>query len=205
MIRHVSIVEDNTLYQQALENIILSSEVFRLHKSYGSAEAAMDMLQNPPDIAIVDINLPGKSGIELIRQLHSGSAIQCLVCSMHDDDDFIVKALENGAVGYILKDATVAQISTALEEVVKGGAPMSPYIASRVISFFRKPKISSEAALLSAREREVLEMLAEGLQYKEIAERLSLSTETVKKHMRNIYQKLHVQNKVEAVNKFRFM
>lgn len=205
MIRFVSIVEDNSLYQQALENIINNSNTFRLLKTYGSAEAAMDMLQNPPDIAIVDINLPGKSGIDLIRQLQAGSTIQCLVCSMHDDDDFIVRALENGAVGYILKDATVAQISTALEEVVKGGAPMSPYIASRVISFFRKPKISSEGALLSVREREVLQMVAEGLQYKEIAERLLLSTETVKKHMRNIYQKLHVQNKVEAVNKFRFM
>ena len=205
MTRFVSIVEDNVLYQQALENVINDSPTFQLLRTYGSAEAALDMLQNPPDIALVDINLPGKSGIELIARLRAGSNIACLVCSMHDDDQFIVKALENGAVGYILKDASVAQISAALEEVIKGGAPMSPYIASRVISFFRKPKISGEADLLSIREREVLQMVAEGLQYKEIAERLSLSTETVKKHMRNIYQKLHVQNKVEALNKFRFM
>lgn len=201
----VSIVEDNALFQQALVDVINTSHSFRLHKVYGSAEAAVEMLKNPPDIAIVDINLPGKSGIELIAQLQAGSNIQCLVCSMHDDDDHIVKALENGAVGYILKDASVQQISNALEEVVKGGAPMSPFIASRVISFFRKPKIKNEGALLSTREREVLQLVAEGLQYKEIAERLRLSTETVKKHMRNIYQKLHVQNKVEAVNKFRFM
>jgi DNA-binding NarL/FixJ family response regulator len=124
---------------------------------------------------------------------------------MHDDDDHIVKALENGAAGYILKDSSVSQIHSALVELVKGGAPMSPYIASRVISFFKKPKISQESALLSKREYEVLELVAQGLQYKEIADRLHLSTETVKKHMRNIYQKLHVQNKVEAVNKFRLM
>jgi two-component system, NarL family, response regulator LiaR len=205
MIKMVSIVEDNALFQQALVNVINSSALFRLHKVYGSAEAALDMLKNPPDIAIVDIKLPGKNGIELIAQLQAGSNIQCLVCSMHDDDEHIVKALKNGAVGYMLKDASVEQISGALEEVVKGGAPMSPYIASRVVSFFRKPKISNEGGLLSTREREVLHMVAEGLQYKEIAERLSLSTETVKTHMRNIYQKLHVQNKVEAVNKFRFI
>jgi two-component system, NarL family, response regulator LiaR len=205
MKRLVSIVEDNALFQKALVNVFSSSHSFRLHKVYGSAEAAMEMLKNPPDIAIVDINLPGRSGIELIAELQAGSNIQCLVCSMHDDDEHIVKALESGAVGYILKDASVQQISNALEEVVKGGAPMSPFIASRVISFFRKPKISSESALLSTREREVLQLVAEGLQYKEIAEHLSLSTETIKKHMRNIYQKLHVQNKVEAINKLRFL
>jgi DNA-binding NarL/FixJ family response regulator len=198
------VVEDNNLYQQALVNVINSSQEFRLHKVYSSAEAAMDMLKNPPDIAIIDINLPGKSGIELIAGLR-GTAIQCLVCSMHDDDDHIVKALENGAVGYILKDASVQQISNALEELVRGGAPMSPFIASRVISFFRKPPVKTENALLSTREREVLLLVAKGLQNKEVADRLGLSTETVKKHMRNIYQKLHVQNKVEAVNKFRLL
>jgi len=201
----VAIVEDNELFQQALIDVIKSSDDFVLGAVYGSAEAAVDMLAYPPDIAIIDINLPGKSGIELIKQLGASTDIQCLVCSLHDDDEYIVRALENGAVGYILKDASVVQIHDALLELVKGGAPMSPYIASRVISFFKKPKIQEESALLSKREREVLQLLAQGLQYKEIAERLALSLETVKKHMRNIYQKLHVQNKVEAVNKFRSM
>ncbi|WP_121352808.1 response regulator transcription factor [Flavisolibacter nicotianae] len=205
MHKTISIVEDNALFQQALVDVIRSDRAFALGEVYGSAEAAMDMLKNPPDIAIVDINLPGKSGIELIAQLQANAAIQCLVCSLHDDDDHIMRALESGAVGYILKDSTVGQISNALHELVKGGAPMSPYIANRVISFFRKPKIREESALLSVREREVLQLLAKGLQYKEIADQLFLSTETVKKHMKNIYQKLHVQNKVEAINKFRFM
>lgn len=186
-------------------DVIRSDQSFLLGQVYGSAEAAMEMLKSPPDIAIVDISLPGKSGIELIARLQAATNIQCLVCSLHDDDDHIMRALQSGAVGYILKDASVEQISNALHELVKGGAPMSPYIASRVISFFRKPKINNEKALLSSREREVLQLLAQGLQYKEIADQLSLSTETVKKHMKNIYQKLHVQNKVEAINKFRLM
>ncbi|HYH14668.1 MAG TPA: response regulator transcription factor [Flavisolibacter sp.] len=201
----VAIVEDNELFQKALIDVIKNSESFELGQVFGSAEAAVEMLASPPDVAIVDINLPGKSGIELIRQLGASSNIQCMVCSMHDDDEHIVRALENGAVGYILKDSSVLQIHNALLELVKGGAPMSPYIASRVISFFKKPKIKEESALLSKREQEVLQLLAQGLQYKEIAERLFLSLETVKKHMRNIYQKLHVQNKVEAINKFRSM
>ncbi|ANE52017.1 response regulator transcription factor [Flavisolibacter tropicus] len=201
----VDIVEDNVLFQQALINVINNSDVFELGQVYGSAEGAMAILKRSPDIVIVDINLPGKSGIELIAQLSVNIDIQCLVCSLHDDDDHIVQALENGAAGYILKDSSVSQIHNALLELARGGAPMSPYIASRVISFFKKPKINEESALLSRREREVLELVAQGLQYKEIADRLHLSTETVKKHMRNIYQKLHVQNKVEAINKFRSM
>jgi NarL family two-component system response regulator LiaR len=205
MIKSVSVVEDNALYQQALVNVINDSDFYFLHSVYSTAEEAMAMQQNPPDIAIVDINLPGKSGIELIAALQAKTHIQCLVCSLYEDDEHIVKALESGAVGYILKDASIQQISNALDEVVKGGAPMSPYIASRVISFFRKPKVNGEHALLSAREKEVLQLVAKGLQYKEVAELLFLSTETVKKHMKNIYQKLHVQNKVEAVNKLRYL
>lgn len=201
----VSVVEDNALYQQALVDVISSKEPFQLHSIHGSTEDAMALLQDPPEIAIIDINLPGKSGIELIATLREKTLTQCLVCSMYEDDDHIVQALENGAVGYLLKDASVQDISNALDELVKGGAPMSPYIASRVISFFRKPKVNSEGSLLSTREKEVLQLVAQGLQYKEVAERLFLSTETIKKHMKNIYHKLHVQNKVEAVNKFRYM
>lgn len=201
----VSVVEDNVLYQQALVDVIRSNETFVLHSVFGSAEEAMALLQDPPEIAIIDINLPGKSGIELIATLREQTSTQCMVCSMYEDDDHIVQALENGAVGYLLKDASVQDISNALDELVKGGAPMSPYIASRVISFFRKPKVKSEGSLLSTREKEVLQLVAQGLQYKEVAERLFLSTETIKKHMKNIYHKLHVQNKVEAVNKFRHM
>jgi two-component system, NarL family, response regulator LiaR len=202
----VSIIEDNQTFRQALEALILAEPEFILGQVYGSAEGALNMVKSPPDIAIVDIELPGVSGIELIRRLRvQGVRTEFLVCSMHDDDETIIKALENGASGYLLKESTGEEIKAALLEVLKGGAPMSPYIAKRVVSFFQKPRLSAEGALLSEREHEVLALLSKGLQYKEIAEHLFIATETVKKHLRNIYTKLHVQNKVEALNKFRSM
>lgn len=114
-------------------------------------------------------------------------------------------ALENGATGYILKESKADEIIAAIHEIIMGGAPMSPYVAKRVISFFQKPKLKEAQALLSDREREVLHLLSKGLQYKEIAERLFISHETVKKHLKHIYQKLHVQNKIEALNKLRLL
>jgi len=202
----ISIVEDSIHFQMALKKIIEESEDFLLANVYGSAEAAMDMINNPPDIAVVDIQLPGMSGIELIKEIKKQTPnTQYLVCSIYDDDDKIVTALENGASGYILKESTSAQIKDALLEVMKGGAPMSPYVAKRVISFFQKPKLKETEALLSDREREVLQLLAKGLLYKEIADKLLISHETVKKHLKHIYQKLHVQNKVEALNKLRLL
>jgi|SRR5215207_5400006 len=200
----VSIIEDNAPFREALQLLIEGSAEFSLGNVYSSAEAAMELLQHPADIAIVDIQLPGKSGIELIRQLRMQRCpTQFLVCSMHDEDDKIISALENGAAGYILKDGSAQDIRQALLDVMKGGAPMSPYVARRVVSFFQKPRLSEAGALLSEREQEVLQLLSKGLQYKEIASQLYISTETVKKHLKNIYQKLHVQNKVEALNKFR--
>lgn len=203
MKKRVCIIEDNKLYQQALIDVINECDEFELDQVYSSAEVAIEILNNTPDIAIIDIQLPGMSGIEFMSQVQPQTSIQFLVCSMHDDDEHIVKALESGAAGYILKDASVQQIKNALLELVQGGAPMSPFIAKRVFSFFHKPKGKNEAYDLSDREREVLEHMSQGLLYKEIAENLGISAETVKKHIRNIYQKLHVQNKVEAINKYR--
>lgn len=202
----VSIVEDSPSYQQALKRIIEESEEFVLGPVYGSAEEALRMQHQPPDIAVVDIQLPGMNGIELIRTLKPMlSSTQFLICSIHNDDEKIVQALQNGAVGYILKDSSVGKIRESLLEITRGGAPMSLYIARRVISYFQKPKVACESALLSDREREVLHLLSKGLQYKEIASHLHISYETVKKHLKNIYHKLHVQNKVEALNKFKNM
>lgn len=200
----VSILEDSIPFQEALKKIIEESDEFLFCKKYSSAEEAFDMVQNTPDIAIIDIQLPGMSGIDFIRQIKKQTPqTQYLVCSMHDDDEKIISALENGACGYILKESTSFQIKEALIEVLKGGAPMSPYVAKRVISFFQKPKLKDASALLSEREKEVLHLLSKGMIYKEIAASLFISTETVKKHLRNIYQKLHVQNKIEALNKLR--
>jgi len=207
MIR-VSIIEDNDQFRKALETIINQVKDTTLVDSYTSAEKALiGLLQSPPDIAIVDISLPGIRGTELIvRMKDKIRNTQFMVCTIHDDNDTIFEALKSGASGYILKDpVTVEEISKAIHDLYNGGSPMSPFIARKVIGTFQKPAINDANSLLSLREKEVLELVAKGLLYKEIALRLEISTETVKKHLKNIYQKLHVQNKVEALNKFRLM
>ena len=207
MIR-VAIIEDNDQFRKALETIINQVNDTTLLGSYTSAEKAMvGLQQSPPDIAIVDISLPGMRGTELIvRMKEKIRNTQFMVCTIHDDDDTIFEALKSGASGYILKDPiTVEEISKAIHDLYNGGSPMSPFIARKVIGTFQKPAINDPNSLLSLREKQVLELVAKGLLYKEIAIRLEISAETVKKHLKNIYQKLHVQNKVEALNKFRLM
>ena len=122
---------------------------------------------------------------------------------MYDDDEFIFSALKNGALGYLLKDSSGDEILAALDSLKNGGSPMSPYIARRVTASFLEKKEKKLSELLSSREQQVLEQLAQGLIYKEIGERLFISHETVKQHIKHIYQKLHVQNKVQALNKLR--
>jgi DNA-binding NarL/FixJ family response regulator len=204
----VSIVEDNDQFRNALEMIIPSQKDFLLIGSYTSAEKAMnELLNKPPDIVISDISLPGMRGTEMIVRLKDKMPnSQFMVCSIHDDNDTIFEALKCGASGYILKDPITAdEITKAIRDLYNGGSPMSPFIARKVIGTFQKPVVNDESDILSIREREVLELLSKGLLYKEIAERLGVSHETVKKHLKNIYQKLHVQNKVEALNKFRLL
>lgn len=199
----ISIVEDNKDYQEALLAVIKSVPDFIVQKIYSNAEDATKIFIYPTDIAIIDIKLPGMSGIDLIKELtEKNSKTIFLVCSMSDDDESIFNALRSGASGYILKHSNSDEIIRALNDVVQGGAPMSPYIAQRVIRSFKRPPIQQDE-VLTDRETDVLKLLATGLQYKEIAEQLFISYETVKKHLKNIYQKLHVQNKVEAINKFR--
>jgi len=202
----VAIIEDNDQFRTALETIVSQEKDTTLTGSYTSAEKALSGLeQTPPDIAIVDIGLPGMRGTELIFQLKNKiRQTQFMVCTIHDDNDSIFEALKSGASGYILKDpVTATEIIKAIHDLYNGGSPMSPFIARKVIGTFRKPVINTANSLLSQREKEVLELVAKGLLYKEIAQRLTISAETVKKHLKNIYQKLHVQNKVEALNKFR--
>jgi two-component system, NarL family, response regulator LiaR len=207
MIR-VAIVEDNDQFRKALETIITHEKDTTLVGSYTSAEKALGGLeQTPPDVAIVDISLPGMRGPELIVRLKNKiHQTQFMVCTIHDDNDTIFEALKSGASGYILKDpVTAEEILRAIRDLYNGGSPMSPFIARKVIGSFQKPVINDLNSLLSLREKEVLELVAQGLLYKEIALRLTISTETVKKHLKNIYNKLHVQNKVEAINKFRLL
>jgi two-component system, NarL family, response regulator LiaR len=204
----VSVIEDNDQFRSALETIIKSQNELTLIGSYASAEKAMnELVNNPPDIVISDISLPGMRGTELIVRLKDKMPrTQFMVCSIHDDNDTIFEALKCGASGYILKDpVTAEEIIKAIHDLYNGGSPMSPFIARKVIGSFQKPVVNDENSTLSIREKEVLELLSKGLLYKEIAERMGITHETVKKHLKNIYQKLHVQNKIEALNKFRLL
>lgn len=202
----ISVVEDNEQFRYALETIIRQKDDMALIGSYDSAEKALvGLQQHPTDIVIADISLPGMRGTELIVRLKDKMPqTQFMVCSIHDDNDTIFEALKSGASGYILKDPITAdEIIKAIHDLYNGGSPMSPYIARKVISSFQKQVIGEDSTLLSLREKEVLELLSKGLLYKEIAEKLGVTHETIKKHLKNIYQKLHVQNKIEALNKFR--
>jgi DNA-binding NarL/FixJ family response regulator len=126
-----------------------------------------------------------------------------MICTLHQDNEFIFEALNAGASGYILKDATGDEIKTAIKDLFLGGSPMSPYIARKIINVFREKEPLENQFGLSEREQEVLKLMSKGLLYKEIAAQLFISGNTVKNHLKNIYRKLHVQNKMEAVNKFK--
>ncbi|MEO7393537.1 MAG: response regulator transcription factor [Chitinophagaceae bacterium] len=198
----VFIIEDSKEYQATLVSLITESANYQIGKVFSSAEEALPFINQLTGIIIVDIKLPGMNGANLVRHIcESNKMVQCIICSMFDDDEFIFLALKNGALGYLLKDSSFEQILNALDELKKGGSPMSPYIARRVIASFQQPKEKKLNTILSDREQEVLEQLAHGLIYKEIGEKLFISHETVKQHIKHIYQKLHVQNKIEALNK----
>jgi two-component system, NarL family, response regulator LiaR len=198
----VSVIEDDKHFREGLEQLINHTSKFKVLHSYASAEEALPhLINNPPDIAIVDIKLPGKNGIELIGSIKSSlPGILCMVCSYYDDNEYIFNALKNGAVGYILKDAKPNEIIESLEELSQGGAPMSRYIAKKVVSIFQQKPLH-KLAELSERENEILNLVATGLHIKEAADKLYISQLTVKCHLRNIYSKLHVTNKVEAINR----
>ncbi|XHR93096.1 LuxR C-terminal-related transcriptional regulator [Mucilaginibacter sp. UC70_90] len=204
----IVLLEDNLHYRRGLEQIIHDMSGVTLIGSYTNAEAVLkkiDLLK--PDIFIVDINLEGMSGIEFIRRAKPFVPdAEFLMCTINDDNTNIFESLKSGATGYMLKESSADEIRNAITEIAAGGSPMSAYISRRVIASFNadadKPPAPA-AESLTEREVEVLNHLARGLQYKEIADRLDISTGTVKKHIRNTYIKLQVQNKVEAINKFR--
>lgn len=200
----VSIVEDSAEYQQTLVNLITSSDKYRLGYLFSSAEEVLPMINNLSGVLIVDVKLPGMNGDKLIGRVSAlNKNVQCLICSLYADDAFVFSALKNGAIGYLLKDSTAEQIIAGLDDVMNGGSPMSPFIARKVIASFQPQRLKGLSEVLSEREQEVLNKVAEGLIYKEIGERLFISHETVKKHLKNIYDKLHVNNKMEAVNMLR--
>jgi DNA-binding NarL/FixJ family response regulator len=208
----ICIVDDNKDIRSALEQIVLMSDGYQLLGSVSSAEEALQQIPLlKPDIVLMDINLgEGESGIDCVRHLKAEHAeILFMMCTVYEDDEKIFEALTAGASGYILKKTAPHKLLEAIRELQDGGAPMSSQIARKVVTAFMKNKpmetsigTASSLSVLSNREKEILEHLAKGMLYKEIAASLFISQETVRKHVYHIYEKLHVNNRVEAINKF---
>jgi len=207
----VCIVDDNKDIRSALEQIVIMSDGYRLLGSFPSAEEAIEKIPSlHPQVVLMDINLGGMSGIECVRKLKPVDPdILYMMCTVYEEDEKIFEALSAGASGYILKKTAPGKLLEAIKELSEGGAPMSSQIARKVVAAFRgKPVLEGpyqddeSINALSNREKEILELLSKGLLYKEIAGKLFISPETVRKHVYHIYEKLHVNNRVEAVNKY---
>ena len=201
----VSIVEDNDQLRSTLVRVINRAEGFKCLSDYGSAEAALEGLPVvKPEVVLMDINLPGMNGVECVRQLKQrGVPTLVVMLTVYEDTENIFNALAAGASGYLLKRTKAAELIEAIREVRGGGSPMTTHIARKVIqSFQRTGPSASPAENLSQREQEVLECLSQGFLYKEIAEKLGISYETVHTYIRRIYEKLQVRTRTEAVAKF---
>lgn len=200
----VIIVEDDKEILEGLKMIVMSNPALECIGTCSSGEEALAAIpQNIPDIVLMDIHLPGISGIECVKRLKPLlSFTQFMMCTVYEDNESVFDSLCAGATGYLLKNSPPSKITEAILDLYQGGSPMSSVIARKVIQVFRPAgQQSREAEKVTIREREILELLAKGYRYKEIADRLSISFETVRTHIRNIYEKLHVQSRTEALNK----
>lgn len=199
----VVIVEDDKDISVLLQQIVGSAEDLDLLGTFGDAEScALKLPELLPDVVLLDIGLPGKSGLEFLEQARglTGSS-QFLMCTVFDEEDKIFECLKRGATGYIIKSSSPDTILSAIREIAAGGSPMSASIARKVVSAFSATQPAAELDQLTAREKEILFLLDKGLRYKEIADKIFLSVETVRTHIRNIYIKLQVQSRTEALNK----
>jgi DNA-binding NarL/FixJ family response regulator len=200
------IVEDNRRLRDQMVSIVSASPDIRCVAALASAEEALEQIPRfAPDVVLMDIQLPVLSGIECVAQLkRTLPDLYIIMVTVHEDSDRIFDALRAGANGYLVKSDPPDQLLDAIRNVHGGGAPMSSQIARKVVHFFHAPPPSQhDKEILTAREQQVLGLLATGLLYKEIADKLDISVETVRTHVRNICQKMHVRNRVEAVAKRR--
>jgi DNA-binding NarL/FixJ family response regulator len=204
----VSIVEDDPKAREIFVDWINRAEGLRCVSNHGSGEDAVaSMPAHKPEIVLMDINLPGMNGPECVRQLKPLlPETQFMMLTVYEDSDHIFQALQSGATGYLLKQTPRAALISALREVKIGGSPMTANIARKVVKAFHQ--ISAPApstAELSAREGEVLQLLAQGYLYKEIADTLGISLPTVNTYIRRIYEKLHVRSRAQAIAKFAYI
>jgi DNA-binding NarL/FixJ family response regulator len=201
---NVAIVEDNRAIREGLEVLLNGSEGYSCIATFPSAEEALSgLLRRRPDVVLMDINLPRMSGIECTRRLKAERAdLLVMVLTIYEDDELIFESLKAGASGYLLKNTPPAGLLDAILELHRGGSPISSRIARKVVQTFLDLGTSPrETENLSRREHEIMSYLARGYRYKEIASALFISVETVRTHLRNIYEKLHVRSRGEAVHK----
>jgi DNA-binding NarL/FixJ family response regulator len=199
----IASVEDDGPLRREVAALLQAEPGFELVGVFANCELALRTLPDlRPDVVLMDINLPGLSGIEATRRLKKQlPATEIVMLTVFDDPGHIFEALKAGATGYVLKRSISSEIVAAIRNVRNGGSPMSSSIARRVVQHFNPRRASPEVATLTEREREVLEALSEGRQYTEIGDWLGMSVNTVRKHIRNIYEKLHVNSRADAVEK----
>ncbi len=200
----IAIIEDLDEVREGLKKFISLNDEFSIVALCQTAEEALEKIPlHQPDIAIMDINLPGMSGIDCIRKVKEKSpGTQFMMFTVYENDEKVLEALKAGASGYLLKNTGLVQLIESLKELHNGGSPMSANIARKLVNIFQQEKKElPELETLTHRENEMLQLLARGLLYKEIADQMYISINTVKQHIHNIYEKLHVQNRTEAINK----
>jgi DNA-binding NarL/FixJ family response regulator len=201
----VAIVEDNAALRDGLSVILRCSPGFQCAGAYASADEALQQIPlAPPDVVLMDINLPGTSGIECVRQLtRQLPELLVMMLTIEEDPARVFESLEAGATGYLVKSEPLSEILAAIQEVHRGGSPMSSQIARMIVQSFHRPgpKHAPEQRL-TTREQEILELTAKGYRSKEVASALGISLRTVETHLRSIYDKLHVRSRVEAVTRF---
>jgi DNA-binding NarL/FixJ family response regulator len=201
----VSIVDDEKELCKSIATFVNGAPGFRCLSMYHSGEAALEHLpKDRPDVVLMDIHMSGISGIECAGRLKAiMPQIQIMMLTVYEDSDQIFKALSAGASGYMLKRLTPGKLLEAIQEVHGGGSPMSSSIARKVVgSFQAAPKTANKDALLSAREQMILDCLANGLTYKQVADKLGITIPTIRSYLRRVYEKLHVQSRTEAVAKY---
>ncbi len=201
----VSIVDDEKKLCKSIATFLNGSPGFRCVSMYGSGEAALQHLpEEKPEVVLMDINMAGMNGIECVRRLKMlVPQVQIVMLTVYEDPEQIFKALAAGATGYLLKRVDPDELLQAIRDVHAGGSPMSNSIARKVVASFREANRAGEKLnLLSPREQAVLDCLAQGLAYKQIGDQLGISINTIRTHLRHIYEKLHVQSRTEAVAKY---
>ncbi len=201
----VSIVDDEKKLCESIATFVNGSPGFRCVSIYGSAEAALKHLPvDKPDVVLMDINMTGMDGIKCVRRLKVVMPkLQVVMLTVYEDTEKIFKALAAGATGYLLKRFTPDELLQAIRDVHAGGSPMSNSIARKVVASFQEAnRVGEKQNLLSEREQAVLDCLAQGLAYKQIGDQLGISINTIRTHLRHIYEKLHVQSRTEAVAKY---